>query len=368
GGAGLAEAGGGGVQEYRWRHTEAVKLLERALAVHRETLGDDHPVTEESLQALAAAGGSSSPVSPRSTNSSGPISISRDASTAPSTSTVRFSGSAPILAAAAAAVAATASAITASTTAAAAAAAAASSRPTSVDPPPPSLDCLNGSDHAREHARELQRQQQREHEQRVKWEHAQAQKLAREIELEKQRLEEEKRVKVARELIRQQNLEKQALAREEAEMMARAAKLREDKEEAVLAQRQQRQLQIAQRNQRRLAASTEPIPRDNSAPAPGVAAGNNTPVLVRYHTTDATGIEPVAAAASSGQGGNPSSAPVSRTRSAESLGARRGTPARARDIVTRNFGFGGSDDVPSDGGTGDSAGGDAKPPEGCRLA
>lgn len=28
--------GGGGCEVYRWRHTEAVRLLERALAVHRE--------------------------------------------------------------------------------------------------------------------------------------------------------------------------------------------------------------------------------------------------------------------------------------------------------------------------------------------
>lgn len=34
-GAGPGGAGGGG-ESYRWRHTEAIKLLERALAVHRE--------------------------------------------------------------------------------------------------------------------------------------------------------------------------------------------------------------------------------------------------------------------------------------------------------------------------------------------
>lgn len=36
GGPGAEGEAGGGAQEYRWRHTEAVKLLERALAVHRE--------------------------------------------------------------------------------------------------------------------------------------------------------------------------------------------------------------------------------------------------------------------------------------------------------------------------------------------
>lgn len=38
GGAGAGGAGPGGGDSYRWRHTEAVKLLERALAVHREVI------------------------------------------------------------------------------------------------------------------------------------------------------------------------------------------------------------------------------------------------------------------------------------------------------------------------------------------
>ncbi|CAN0011259.1 unnamed protein product, partial [Ectocarpus sp. 4 AP-2014] len=233
-GTGPGGSGGGG-ESYRWRHTEAIKLLERALAVHRETLGDDHPVTEESLQALAAAGGSSTPVTP--SPSSRPSSISREVGIA-----------------VAAAAAGAGTAVAASTTRSGPAgggqpspAATTGSRPSSVDPPPPSLECLNSSDHARETAREQQRQQQREHEQRVKWEQDQAQKLAREHELNKQRLQEEKRLKQERELVRQQNLEKQALAREEAELKAKADKILEDKGQALFVQRQQRQLQNEQR-------------------------------------------------------------------------------------------------------------------------
>ncbi|CAM9658935.1 unnamed protein product, partial [Ectocarpus sp. 8 AP-2014] len=222
-------------ESYRWRHTEAVKLLERALAVHRETLGDDHPVTEESLQALAAAGGSSTPVTP--SPSSRPSSISREVGLA---------------VAAAAAGAGTAAAASTPRSGPAGGgqpspAATTGSRPTSVDPPPPSLECLNSSDHARETAREQQRQQQREHEQRVKWEQDQAQKLARDHELNKQRMQEEKRLKQERELVRQQNLEKQALAREETELKAKADKILQDKGQALFVQQQQRRLQNEQR-------------------------------------------------------------------------------------------------------------------------
>lgn len=81
---------------------------------------------------------------------------------------------------------------------------------------------------------------------------------------------------------------------------------------------------------------------------------------MRYHTIDATGAE----GSASSQGGNPSSANVSRTRSAESI-----LPP-AQDIVTRNFGFGGGggDGVTGDDGTDDRADDGTEPPEGCRLA
>lgn len=41
GAAGAGAGAAGGRESYRWRHTEAVKLLERALAVHREVRGGD---------------------------------------------------------------------------------------------------------------------------------------------------------------------------------------------------------------------------------------------------------------------------------------------------------------------------------------
>lgn len=109
-----------------------------------QTLGDDHPVTEESLQALAAAGGSSTPVTP--SPSSRPSSMSREVGLA---------------VAAAAAGAGTAAAASTPRSGSAAGvqpspATTTGSRPTSVDPPPPSLECLNSSDHARETAREQQ--------------------------------------------------------------------------------------------------------------------------------------------------------------------------------------------------------------------
>lgn len=120
-----------------------------------------------------------------------------------------------------------------------------------------------------------------------------------------------------------------------------------------------------QERQQRPVASTEPSPRDDAARAPGGAAGS-TPRLLSHHTTDATGT--AAAAPSPSQGGNPSSAHVPRTRSAEALVPPRGPPASDQDVVTRHFGFRGGDGVSGDGGTGANGDGSSEPPEGCRLA
>ncbi|CAM9457163.1 unnamed protein product [Ectocarpus sp. 6 AP-2014] len=364
-GTGPGGSGGGG-ESYRWRHTEAIKLLERALAVHRETLGDDHPVTEESLQALAAAGGSSTPVAP--SPSSRPSSISREVGLA---------------VAAAAAGAGTAAAVSTLRSGPAGGgqpspAATPGSRPTSVDPPPPSLECLNSSDHARETAREQQRQQQREHEQRVKWEQDQAQKLARDHELNKQRLQEEKRLKQERELVRQQNLEKQALAREEAELKAKADKLLQDKGQALFVQQQQRQLQNEQRERQRI-GSVESGSGDQlvsggirgasasvstaQAAAAAAASAASAASLERFYSADGAGIDAaaVAAASSSRAAVAGATAPLLRARSAQGLGAASAGRRDEDDAVTRSFSYqAGADGVPEDGG--------ADSPEGCRLA
>eukprot|EP00752_Nemacystus_decipiens_P010432 g9296.t2 len=291
-----------------------------------KTLGDDHPVTEESLQALAAAGGSITPGSP-SAASPRAVSFAKTPPTVVPPAPSAAPAPVPVPAPAPAAVRK----------------AAQDSRPTSTDPPPPSLECLSSSDHARESPRELQRQQQREQEQRVKWEKEQAQKREREHELQMQRVAEEKRLKQEREMFRQQNLERQALAREETERQARAAKAAADKNQARLVQLQQRQLQSEQRARQRTGSADS-----TGAAAAQAEATTNEASPERFHSAtggiDTSAVAALAAAAASagsagagaGEGGTRPRTHA-RTQSAESPSTA--PPPYPYDPVARSFSY-----------------------------